>query len=641
MEINKSFIGKTLYAVLFCVILPLILIWWSLLLQVTITIPPLFDHTGLYFITAGAALMLEAMWQLWKNGKGLPMNAYPPGFYVTTGSYKWVAHPIYTGFCLLCVGMSVLFKSSAGFYVISPTMVLLSIALVVGYEKWDLKRRFPGHQHVSLFNLSDKHHTSTAERLLIFALAFLPWIVLYEIVLHIGISDIGLNSLTSVEKSWPVFDIAEIPYAFTYFYVMASPFLIRENKQAKQFLLNAWWITAVGIFIQFTLPMYSEHRPFVAETFLGRLIMLERSYDGEAAALPSFHVLWALLATMVWKEKFPSGRYLWWTISLLIIISCSATGIHSIADIAVAIALFIFIIKRKRLWIFLQDQSERLANSWRAQYFGKLRVINHSIYAGLAAMAGILICYQFQVDNVTILSVTSFSLAGGAVWGQVIEGSSRLLRPFGYYGALIGGVLGLFILHFVHHAPLFNTWAAFVIAAPVAQAIGRLRCLIQGCCHGIVEEDGMGIRYYNEHTRVCQISGLKGKSIHNTQLYSIIGNILIGMILLRLALEQASPTLLIGVYFILSGVERFIEEAYRGEVQTNIIKGLRFYQWTAIASVVAGIFISSIPTSQQLIFVPSVDLHILATTVFCGLAWAFAMGMDFPTSHFRFSRLSG
>ena len=42
------------------------------------------------------------------------------------------------------------------------------------------------------------------------------------------------------------------------------------------------------------------------------------------------------------------------------------------------------------------------------------------------------------------------------------------------------------------------------------------------------------------------------------------------------------------------GLGRFVEEAYRGEVQTPFLFGLRLYQWMAILSIVLGAICTTI-----------------------------------------------
>jgi hypothetical protein len=110
-------------------------------------------------------------------------------------------------------------------------------------------------------------------------------------------------------------------------------------------------------------------------------------------------------------------------------------------------------------------------------------------------------------------------------------------------------------------------------------------------------------------------------------------------VLLRLLSLHCSVTLICGMYLVLSGIGRFVEEAYRGEPQTLILGGLRFYQWLAIGTVISGAVITTArnaPVTPALSLV-NVDLPLALA---CGLAAWFVTGIDFPESSRRFARLT-
>ena len=86
-------------------------------------------------------------------------------------------------------------------------------------------------------------------------------------------------------------------------------------------------------------------------------------------------------------------------------------------------------------------------------------------------------------------------LVGAAVFAQVLWGSNTLARPYGYWGAVIGGGVGVLIVTFAFGIPSQTIALAAVLCAPFAQAIGRLRCLVQGCCHGTVTTKDLGSAY--------------------------------------------------------------------------------------------------------------------------------------------------
>jgi prolipoprotein diacylglyceryltransferase len=93
-----------------------------------------------------------------------------------------------------------------------------------------------------------------------------------------------------------------------------------------------------------------------------------------------------------------------------------------------------------------------------------------------------------------------------------------------------------------------------------------------------------------------------------------------------------------GLYLILSGIGRFVEEAYRGEPQTPIFWRLRVYQWIAIVTVFLGAAITTLvetPRTPE----PIMHLSSLLVALICGIAAWFVSGIDFPESNRRFARL--
>lgn len=454
-------VAKILYGLLFAVLLPLLLVLFSTRVEIPLTIAR-FPLAGGVLSGLGLIVMLWGMLDIWKRGKGLPMNAFPPERLVTAGIYAWVPHPIYAGFVLVCLGLSLFYGSATGVFLTTPLVALSTASLVLGYE-----------------------------------------------------------------------------------------------------------------------------RPYLLKTFGG----LPRPVLGVASLLGP--IVRALRLAGAWD------RVLGWT--------------------------------------------ERLANSWNATRIGSARVINHAVFAGLAGGVGafivVLVAGKQHLAAVSLLMLAG--VLGAAVVGQLMVGSSTgLSRPFGYFGGLLGiTIAGLLLLAFYPSTLL--VLAAFAFAGPWTQAIGRLRCIVQGCCHGAPSVAGdSGIVVDNEHSRVV-LAGLKGTRIYPTQLYSILGNIVIAAVLLWLWTTGAALTLVGGLYLVLAGLVRFIEEGYRGEPLTKIIAGLHIYQWFAVGMVIAGLLVMTLdspgaPPVTVSAWLPALGMGLVFFVV-CG----FAMGVDFPESQRRFSRLSG
>ena len=634
-----SSFGKWLYGAIFVLFVPIALTAWAMATADTVRIPPIVSPTfGLMIATAGGILLTMGMANLWVYGGGLPMNAYPPPRYVAQGIFLLLPHPIYTGFTMLCVGVSVTVGSASGLWLVSPIVALSCAALVLGYERHDLRERF-GRASMSLLPAAGPTSPSTSERLACYAFVLLPWVVLYKGVVALGTPPDAIAAWLAFERSLPVLEWSEIFYASAYFFIGLAPLLARTRDDLRTFSVRGLWAMTLAVPLLLAVPLTAPPRPFTPNTMLGHWLACERMLDGPATGFPSFRVIWTMLAAEVYARRWPRGA--WWPLgwALLISGSCVTTGQNALVNVLAGLAIVGIVTRGAAFWEAIRSGAERIANSWREWRIGSVRIINHGIYVGLGGTFGLWIAGSLVGSgHQTAILVAGFAaVVGAALWAQYIEGSSQLLRPFGYYGGLLGGILGALV------APLFgaSAWlilAAFSAGGPWAQAMGRLRCLVQGCCHGRLAPDSLGIRYTHPRSRVCRLTAWAGLPLHPTPVYSILWNGFVASAIARLWILHAPLHLISGIYFILTGLGRFVEEAWRGEPQTPVFARLRLYQWAAVASVVAGALMTALGHGG-----PAPTPHfewrvLLASAVFGAFVW-FAMGVDFPNSSRRFSRL--
>lgn len=633
---------KILYAFSFVIALPFLLFLWARATEQFVPLPLVGTISlGIVLALAGFSVMASAMLTLLIYGRGLPMNAFPPARFVDRGLYRLMAHPIYTGFCMCCFGTAIALQSRSGIWLVSPLVSLGCIALVEGYEKHDLAERFGASLRKPILSLpkDEDRKLRMEERLSVYILVMLPWLILYQAVLALGMPPETITAYLPFEYTLPVLDWTEIFYAGTYIFVTMVPLLTTSSRTLREFSVAGLLATGGIILLFLVFPCVALPREFVPAGFLGRLLQWERGNDAPVAAFPSFHVLWAILAARAYSRTFTRWATIAWLMAILIGLSCITTGMHAILDVvAGALSAWMFL-HYKLVWEFLRLMSERIANSWKEWRIGAVRVINHGAYTGAGTAIGFMIIGSFLGSEavIYILLITFASLIGAGLWAQYIEGSPSLLRPYGYYGGVIGVAIGIYLSHLLG-GEAWTLLAAFAVAGPVIQALGRLRCLVQGCCHGRETMESIGIRYFHPRSRVCRLTSLTGVPLHPTQLYSILWNIVLVLVLSRLWFLHAAPQLITGLYLILNGLGRFVEEAYRGEPQTPLLGKLRLYQLMAITSIVAGTIVSSVETN---VIIPNVQFNSMTfvAAVGSGIFIWFAQGVDFPNSNRRFSRL--
>ncbi len=643
MAVNPpSSASKLLYGAFFILALPVLLVVWAKATEPTVQVPlraamPL----GLALSALGALLLILGMAALWIHGKGLPMNLAPPRHYVTQGVFRLLPHPIYTGFCALSVGASIAAGSASGMWLVSPVVAMGCAALVLGYERHDLRQRFGDatvNPHAILPPDDDRTPTKL-ERIRCYLSVLLPWVFLYEAIVSAGVPHDGVSAYLPFENQLPVWEWTELFYAGCYVLTALAPLVAASARDLRRFAVRGLLAMAVVFPLFLVIPLVAVPRAFTPQSALGELLAWERTLDFPGAAFPSFHVIWALLAAEVFAGRLPAVRWVWRAWALLVAASCVTTRMHAIADVLAGFLTIALVARAADVWNGLRGLSERLCNSWHDWRLGPLRIINHGSYAGLAGFVGVFITQTLagpESAPAIFLAVVA-GLVGAGLWAQFIEGSPVLLRPFGYYGGLLGTILGALA------APLTGSsvWlllAAFGVSGPWIQALGRVRCLVQGCCHGRPAPETIGIRYVHPQSRVTRLSSWSGVPIHATPLYSILWNIVTGVALARLWTLHAPLHFIAGLYLILNGLGRFVEEAYRGEPQTPVIARLRVYQWMAIAGIVAGALLTALGRSVPAP-VPQFSMaSLFPAFAFGALCW-FALGVDFPHANRRFARL--
>lgn len=636
--------GKIAYGFLFVVVLPALLTLWAVQVEEAVTLQvPDFSSVGIASAVAGFLLMGTGSVNLVVQGMGLPMNPYPPKQLVDTGIYSLIKHPIYVGACALTIGISVAAGSAGGFWLVSPMLILGCVALVMGFERQDLHHRLGEFRKPPRIGIPAAS-TESADRWDVVSacvLVLIPWLALYELILFVGIPPHAVSTWLDFESRIPVLEFSEAFYAATYLFVAVVPFIAKTRADLRDFMVSGLVCTGLGIFFHVCFPFVAHPKPFIPTSFLGQLLELERLYDSPAAAFPAFHVIWAFIAAAAFQRRFPSRRVFWIAIPVLISLSCITTGMHSVADVLAGFVVYLAAQYRGAVWSSIQTGSEWIANSWKEYTFwGRIRVINHGVYGAAATFTGISLAgfLAGAEHHAAILFVTVIAMIISLLWAQILEGSKKLLRPLGFYGGVVGVVMGCALAQLFFDSEFFVIWGGFAVAAPWIQAIGRLRCLVQGCCHGRICEAGSGIRYFHERSRVVRLGDLKGKYLYPTPVYSILCNFVYGVFLLKLWFSGVSIPLIIGLSFLFNGFVRFVEESYRGEPQTPVVGGLRLYQWLALGGVILGAILTTLPFSgNHPAAAFSGALILLAGAG--GLVAFVTTGVDFPRSEKRFSRL--
>ncbi|MGE5499607.1 MAG: phosphatase PAP2 family protein, partial [Syntrophothermus sp.] len=370
----KNIVGKSLYAALFNQMLPLLLIAWAVIAERNIKLPVIDSPVlGAFLTAAGLLLVGLGMFGIIKWGDGLPMNAYPPEKFVSRGIFRLIPHPVYSGAVISVAGVSILFRSAAGFWLVTPFLALGCIALVLGYEREDMQKRFGCTRKKCLVSFPDNTDEKAAlwDFISVYVIVFLTWFVLYELVCLMGINGRSVSSFTSFELKIPVIEWTEIFYILTYPFVLLLPLTLRYKKELREFTFTGVAAVLTGIILQLAFPFIAPAKEFVSSGFWGDLIKFERSVDSAAAAFPSFHVIWAFTGAYFYSLRF-GKKLLWYSSAVIISASCFTTGVHSLADILAGFITFLFVINIRAIASAGLRLSAVIANSWHEWDFGRI-----------------------------------------------------------------------------------------------------------------------------------------------------------------------------------------------------------------------------------------------------------------------------
>jgi phosphatidylglycerol---prolipoprotein diacylglyceryl transferase len=218
---------------------------------------------------------------------------------------------------------------------------------------------------------------------------------------------------------------------------------------------------------------------------------------------------------------------------------------------------------------------------------GKLEVPSYGAFMVLAVATGIFVYYREAAKRRTASENTFYiliaALAGGALgakipililyWREIISqhgGWSLLVSGRSIVGGLIGGAISVILLKRALH---INERKGDLFAPAIALgiAIGRIGCLLRGCCYGTPTSLPWGVNFGDGIPR------------HPTQLYEALFMLATFAGLVAIKNRVAQPGGLFRILMVAYFSCRFAVEFIRVEGGTEW--GLTFFQWISLGAV--------------------------------------------------------
>ena len=150
-----------------------------------------------------------------------------------------------------------------------------------------------------------------------------------------------------------------------------------------------------------------------------------------------------------------------------------------------------------------------------------------------------------------------------------------------FYGGLIAATLVAFWYVRRHKLPLWTTCDMFAPGIALGHVIGRLGCLMAGCCYGLPTSVPWAVTFTDPFAE-ANVGTPLNVPLHPTQLYEAGAELLILVVLL--ATERKArpfPGRTFWSYMFLYAVSRFIIEFYRGD-ERGLIMGFSTSQFISL-----------------------------------------------------------
>lgn len=205
---------------------------------------------------------------------------------------------------------------------------------------------------------------------------------------------------------------------------------------------------------------------------------------------------------------------------------------------------------------------------WTLYSFGLLVSLGVLCGLGWAAWR----CRQRDLPPLTVLEATAWSLVLAFLlakvtywvffpqmfwadpWGSIIASGGLV-----WYGGLLGALGSLPWLIRSQNLPLWLTLDTLAPPTLLGLAIGRIGCLMAGCCYGAMSRVPWAVHYPHNHPTA-------GMTVHPSPVYESVGAIVLAALLLTAEKHPTyRPGWLTGGLLVGYGLLRFVLEYYRGD----------------------------------------------------------------------------
>jgi phosphatidylglycerol---prolipoprotein diacylglyceryl transferase len=224
------------------------------------------------------------------------------------------------------------------------------------------------------------------------------------------------------------------------------------------------------------------------------------------------------------------------------------------------------------------------------------RIADLAFWIAIAALVG---------SRVYFIAVNPDQFFGPGFWTTTPVRMPRVLAVWEgglvFYGGFIGAALTAFFYMRRHGMPFLPYADTLIPSLALGHFFGRLGCFGAGCCWGgladphlpwSVRFPAVSLAFQTLRDRVDPsrfIAGASTVPLHPTQLYESFGELALFLVLvLWVRPRKRFHGQVLAAWLLLYAVLRTTVEAFRGDVERGVVRGLGVGQWTSMVIFAAG-----------------------------------------------------
>lgn len=215
--------------------------------------------------------------------------------------------------------------------------------------------------------------------------------------------------------------------------------------------------------------------------------------------------------------------------------------------------------------------------------FGSINIYSYGLMIAIGIIAAVSIFLRgtkkIGLDEDSVLNMIIITIISGVLGGKILyiitdyetvkaNGGIFNLKNFGegfvIYGAIIAGMLSIYIYSRRKKWNIVKVLDAVVPGVAIAQGFGRIGCFLAGCCYGAETSCKLSVVFPRESLAPS------GVHLHPTQVYSSIFDFLLGAFLIWYSKKENKDGRVFSMYLIIYSIGRFLVEFLRNDPRGSV-----------------------------------------------------------------------